>query len=177
MSSTDDPDTDPNSDPDAWLSRRDFVKVAAGIGAVAAGSTASVNLDTTDLWTDDEAHYVGDDDGDYGAEDVLYTTCGQCNTFCPIKVRLADGSDAGEYSSLVRKLAGNPYSFLNTQPFAQVPYESDIEEIARITQRSERCLYSIRGGYTRWPRWETLMALLPALGLEMIVYKARETLH
>ena len=130
MSSTDDPDTDPNSDPDASLSRRDFVKVAAGIGAVAAGSTASVNLDTTDLWTDDEAHYVGDDDGDYGAEDVLYTTCGQCNTFCPIKVRLADGSDAGEYSSLVRKLAGNPYSFLNTQPFAQVPYDSDPESVA-----------------------------------------------
>ncbi|WP_231751392.1 hypothetical protein [Halogeometricum sp. CBA1124] len=80
-----------------------------------------MNLDTTDLWTDDEAHYVGDDYGDYRAEDVIYTTCGQCNTFCPIKVRLADGSDAGEYSSLVRKLAGNPYSFLTTQPFAQAP--------------------------------------------------------
>ncbi|WP_267640019.1 molybdopterin-dependent oxidoreductase [Haloarchaeobius amylolyticus] len=128
MSSTDDPDTDP--DADASLTRRDFVKVAGGIGAVAAGATASVNLDTTDLWTDDAEHYVGDDFGDYGADDVLYTTCGQCNTFCPIKVRLADGSETGEYSSLVRKLAGNPYSFLNTQPFAQVPYESDPEAVA-----------------------------------------------
>jgi anaerobic selenocysteine-containing dehydrogenase len=130
MSSTDDPDRDADDDPGASLSRRDFVKVAAGIGAVAAGSTASVNLDTTDLWTDDAEHYVGGENGDYGAEDVLYTTCGQCNTFCPIKVRLADGSDAGEYSSLVRKLAGNPYSFLNTQPFAQVPYDSDPESVA-----------------------------------------------
>ncbi|WP_231751393.1 twin-arginine translocation signal domain-containing protein [Halogeometricum sp. CBA1124] len=38
MSSTDDTDRDAD-DPGASLSRRDFVKVAAGIGAVAAGST------------------------------------------------------------------------------------------------------------------------------------------
>ncbi|WP_135823336.1 molybdopterin-dependent oxidoreductase [Halorussus ruber] len=131
MSSTDDPDIDTESaDADASFTRRDFVKIAGGVGAVAAGSTASVNLDTTDLWTDKEQHYVGTDFGDYGAEDVIHTTCGQCNTFCPIKVRLADESGTGRYSSLVRKLAGNPYSFLNTQPFSQVPYDSDPQQVA-----------------------------------------------
>jgi anaerobic selenocysteine-containing dehydrogenase len=126
-----DPDTQTDdAGDDASFSRRDFLKVAGGIGAVAAGSTATVNLDTTDLWTDENAHYVGTDNGDYEASDVLYTTCGQCNTFCPIKVRIADESGTGQYSSLVRKLAGNPYSFLNTQPFSQVPYESDPEDVA-----------------------------------------------
>ena len=112
------------------VSRRDFFKAAGSIGVVAAASGAAVDADIGDLWTDDTNHYVGDDYGEYGAEDVIHTTCGQCNTFCPIKVRLDEGSGTGEYSSLVRKLAGNPYSFLTTQPFAQVPYESDPEAVA-----------------------------------------------
>ncbi|WP_433634101.1 molybdopterin-dependent oxidoreductase [Halomicrococcus sp. NG-SE-24] len=123
-------DSQTAGDDDVSFTRRDFVKVAGGIGAVAAGSTASVNLDPTDLWSDDREHYVGSDFGDYGADDVIHTTCGQCNTFCPIKVRLSDDSGTGQYSSLVRKLAGNPYSFLNTQPFSQVPYDSDPEKAA-----------------------------------------------
>ncbi|WP_411966014.1 molybdopterin-dependent oxidoreductase [Haloferax sp. YSMS24] len=112
------------------VSRRDFVKAVGTIGVVAGASSTTVDLDTNDLWTDDEQHYVGNDIGDYDASDVIHTTCGQCNTFCPIKVRIDDGDAPGEYSSLVRKLAGNPYSFLNTQPFGQVPYESDPNEVA-----------------------------------------------
>src|SRR6056297_2962100 len=96
--------TDDSGEDGATVSRRDFVKAAGSIGVIAAASNA--------------------------AGDVIHTTCGQCNTFCPIKVQLADGSWTGEYSSLVRKLAGNPYSFLNTQPFSQVPYESDPEDVA-----------------------------------------------
>ncbi|QCC49030.1 molybdopterin-dependent oxidoreductase [Halobellus limi] len=119
-----------DTDDRAGVSRRDFVKAAGSIGLVAAASNAAVEMDVDDLWTDDERHYVGTDYGEYGASDVIHTTCGQCNTFCPIKVRLAEGSGTGEYSSLVRKLAGNPYSFLNTQPFSQVPYESDPEDVA-----------------------------------------------
>ncbi|WP_136715078.1 molybdopterin-dependent oxidoreductase [Halorientalis salina] len=122
--------TDDNSEDGASVSRRDFVKAVGSIGAVAGASSAAVNMDLDGLWTDANQHYVGDDYGEYGASDVIHTTCGQCNTFCPIKVRLDDGSGTGEYSSLVRKLAGNPYSFLNTQPFAQVPYESDPEDVA-----------------------------------------------
>ncbi|QAU14463.1 molybdopterin oxidoreductase, molybdopterin-binding subunit (plasmid) [Halorubrum sp. BOL3-1] len=121
---------DDSGEDGATVSRRDFVKAAGSIGVIAAASNAAVDVDIDDLWTDDELHYVGDDYGEYGASDVIHTTCGQCNTFCPIKVQLADESGTGEYSSLVRKLAGNPYSFLNTQPFSQVPYESDPEDVA-----------------------------------------------
>ena len=123
-------DADDASEGGASLTRRDLVKVLGSIGLIGAASTATVNVDTDDLWTDDAQHYVGTDFGEYDASDVIHTTCGQCNTFCPIKVRLADESGTGEYSSLVRKLAGNPYSFLNTQPFSQVPYESDPEDVA-----------------------------------------------
>ncbi len=132
MSSHDsDADATPDSsDEQPSLGRRDFVKAAAGIGAVAAASNATFDLDPSSLWTDDDDHGVGTAYGEYDADDVLYTTCGQCNTFCPIEVRLADESGDGPYSSLVRKLAGNPYSFLNTQPFAQVPYGSDPEDVA-----------------------------------------------
>jgi tetrathionate reductase subunit A len=121
--------TDDDTESGASVSRRDFVKAVGSIGVVAGASSAAINMDVTDLWSD-EPHYVGTDYGEYGASDVIHTTCGQCNTFCPIKVRLADASGTGEYSSLVRKLAGNPYSFLNTQPFSQVPYESDPEAVA-----------------------------------------------
>ena len=125
-----DEQADSGADDGASLTRRDLVKAVGSIGILGAASSATVDIDTTDLWTDDNQHYVGTDYGEYGAGDVIHTTCGQCNTFCPIKVRLADESGTGQYSSLVRKLAGNPYSFLNTQPFAQVPYESDPEAVA-----------------------------------------------
>ncbi|MEF8870394.1 MAG: molybdopterin-dependent oxidoreductase [Haloarculaceae archaeon] len=121
--------TDNTEESNASVSRRDFVKAVGSIGAVAGASSAAIELDLTDLWTDED-HYVGDAYGEYSASEVIHTTCGQCNTFCPIKVRLDDDSGTGEYSSLVRKLAGNPYSFLNTQPFAQVPYDSDPEDVA-----------------------------------------------
>jgi tetrathionate reductase subunit A len=122
--------TDDSDESGASVSRRDFVKAVGSIGLVAAASNAVVDTDLAALWRDASDHYVGDDYGAYGASDVIHTTCGQCNSFCPIKVRLADASGTGEYSSLVRKLAGNPYSFLNTQPFGQVPYESDPEDVA-----------------------------------------------
>ena len=128
--STDSPDDRTEPEDSASLTRRDLVKAVGAVGLVGGASAATVNVDTDDLWTDDQQHYVGDDHGEYGASDVIHTTCGQCNTFCPIKVRLADESGTGEYSSLVRKLAGNPYSFLNTQPFSQVPYDSDPEDVA-----------------------------------------------
>ncbi|WP_254769122.1 molybdopterin-dependent oxidoreductase [Salinilacihabitans rarus] len=126
-------DTDTNADTtDGGIERRDFVKAVGGLGALSIGgglASAGAPVDLDEAFGDDP-HGVGTDYGDYEASDVLYTTCGQCNTFCPIKVRLADESGTGEYSSLVRKLAGNPYSFLNTQPFSQVPYASDPEAVA-----------------------------------------------
>ncbi|MEF8780073.1 MAG: molybdopterin-dependent oxidoreductase, partial [Haloferacaceae archaeon] len=122
--------TDDSGEDGGSVSRRDFVKAVGSIGAIAAVSGATVNVDAENLWTDDEQHYVGNDYDEYSASDVIHTTCGQCNTFCPIKLRIDDRDGSGDYSALVRKLAGNPYSFLNTQPFSQVPYDSDPEDVA-----------------------------------------------
>ncbi|AKH97029.1 molybdopterin-dependent oxidoreductase [Halanaeroarchaeum sulfurireducens] len=127
--STDAPESEDSID--EQVSRRDFVKAVGGLTALSAGGAGMTELDLDSLWKDDPQHYVGTDFGEYDAGDVIHTTCGQCNTFCPIKVRLDDGdTESGQYTSLVRKLAGNPYSFLNTQPYAQVPYASDPEAVA-----------------------------------------------
>lgn len=127
--STDSTDTS-DEQTDGSVSRRDFVKAVGVIGGTSMATQANRDLDLEGLWSDPE-HYVGTDFEDYDASDVVHTTCGQCNTFCPIKVRIADeGKQSGQYSALVRKLAGNPYSFLNTQPFAQVPYSTDPDAIA-----------------------------------------------
>ncbi|MGM0398316.1 MAG: molybdopterin-dependent oxidoreductase [Halobacteriota archaeon] len=122
--------TDEPIDDGPDLSRRDFVKAAGAFTTLSAGGAAH-ELDFSSLWEDENEHYVGTDYDEYDANDVIHTTCGQCNTFCPIKVRLDEGSvENTEYSSLVRKLSGNPYSFLNTQPYSQVPYESDPQAVA-----------------------------------------------
>ena len=121
---------DKSDDDGVSISRRDLVKAVGSIAGIAAASNVAVDADVEDFWTDNAQHYVGDEYGEYGASDVIHTTCGQCNSFCPVKVRLADTSGTGEYSSLIRKLAGNPYSFLTTEPFGQVPYNSDPEDVA-----------------------------------------------
>src|SRR6056297_817512 len=118
---TDDKQTEHTDTTD--VSRRDFVKAAGALGVLSVGGASTQGLDLSGLWTDPE-HYVGTYYDEYSASDVIYTTCGQCNTFCPIKVQLEPDSGTGEYSSLIRKLSGNPYSFFNTQPYAQVPYSS-----------------------------------------------------
>lgn len=127
MSSKDDTTTE--SDENGSVSRRDLLKAVGGLGAVSLLSGASASVDLSNLWEDKTEHYVGTNYGEYGASDVLHTTCGQCNTFCPLKVRVTGANDNAQYSSLVRKLAGNPYSFLTTQPFAQVPYDSNPKDV------------------------------------------------
>src|SRR5690606_11776819 len=54
--------------------------------------------------------------------------CMQCNTFCTSKVRLTDSPDDLEATSLVRKIAGNPYSPLTTQPIGPIPYDTAPED-------------------------------------------------
>jgi len=53
----------------------------------------------------------------------------------------------------------------------------DLKKLALDIGRSERCLYQLRGGYTLWPRWETLFALLPPLGLELRIVKIGHRYH
>lgn len=47
----------------------------------------------------------------------------------------------------------------------------DLDPLAIKIGRSHTCLYAIRRGKTRWPRWDTLLSLLPHLGLELTVQR------
>lgn len=97
------------------LNRRDFLKFSAITGSAAAflGLLPKVNTVLTE---------AGETQG-YAlaqAENQLYTVCLQCNTGCPIKVKLIDGVAA--------KIDGSPYS-----PWAMAPhidYETPIKEAA-----------------------------------------------
>lgn len=99
-------------------------------GAIGAGTLAygSLFLDGFgDRYSQDDQHGTGDDTDAYSAKNVIYSQCMQCNTHCSIKVRLSDPGTSGA-SSLVRKISGNPYSPLNTQPFAPIPYATDPQD-------------------------------------------------
>ena len=95
-----------------------------------AGATAGVGVvggmfrdGFEDPFYEAVAHGTGDADDAYGPEDVIYSMCMQCNTYCTIKVRLTEAGATGA-TSLVRKIAGNPYSPLTTQPIGPIPYDT-----------------------------------------------------
>ncbi len=76
-------------------------------------------------YTEPVAHGTGGETDAYTATDVINTMCMQCNTFCTIKVRLTDAGDSGA-TSLVRKISGNPYSPLTSQPAPPIPYDTPL---------------------------------------------------
>lgn len=97
---------------------------AVALGAVATGVGLSAYIANDDPLADNP-HGRGDATGSYNADDVILSMCNGCNTSCPIKVRVCDpADDGGEATVLIRKISGNPYSPLNTQPYAPVPYET-----------------------------------------------------
>lgn len=81
---------------DCGLSRRDFLKISAATGGVAfLGALPFVQ----------EALANGDGHAVFELarpKKPIYTVCLQCNTGCPIKVKLLDGVAA--------KIDGNPYA-------------------------------------------------------------------
>jgi anaerobic selenocysteine-containing dehydrogenase len=99
------------------LSRRDFIKMSAVVGSAAAflGSLPHVQR----LWAEGgaDAAYV-----QARPENQIYTVCLQCNTGCPIKVKLQDG--------VAVKIDGNPYSPWNMQP--HIDYATPIADAAII---------------------------------------------
>lgn len=103
-------------------SRRAFIGGTAAVGGVAAVGVMFKD-GFEDPFLEPEQHGTGSAIDAYGPEDVIYSMCMQCNTFCTIKVRLTEAGASGA-TSLVRKIAGNPYSPLTTQPFAPIPYET-----------------------------------------------------
>lgn len=101
----------------------------AVLGGLAAGAAGVAAVGTMfkdgfeDPFYEPVAHGTGPADDAYGPEDVIYSMCMQCNTYCTIKVRLTGAGDSGA-TSLVRKIAGNPYSPLTTQPVGPIPYDT-----------------------------------------------------
>ncbi len=99
------------------LSRREFMKISAVAGGAAAFLGALPHVQR--VWADG-----GDETGYPQAlpENQIYTVCLQCNTGCPIKVKLQDG--------VAVKIDGNPYSPWNMQP--HIAYDTPIAEAATI---------------------------------------------
>ena len=106
-------------------SRRSVViGTTAGVaGAAAVGWSFKDGFE--DPIYESTAHGTGDIVDTYDETDVIHSMCMQCNTFCTIKVRLMDGGDTGA-TALVRKIAGNPYSPLTTQPVGPLPYHTPL---------------------------------------------------
>src|SRR5690554_7110760 len=98
---------------DKKLNRRSFVKGAGILGAIAVASpflgSPLRQITKGNVFADVE-HGIGTATQDYTANDVIYTTCEQCNTHCTIKAYVMEGKIEGGCTSLVRKIAGNPYS-------------------------------------------------------------------
>ncbi|UCZ52459.1 molybdopterin-dependent oxidoreductase [Bacillus shivajii] len=107
------------------MNRRSFVKGAGILSAIAVASpffgSPLRQITSGDVFADDE-HGIGTDYEDYTANDVIYTTCEQCNTHCTIKAYVKEGRIEGGCTSLVRKIAGNPYSPITMKPFGQIDY-------------------------------------------------------
>lgn len=115
------------------MNRRDFIKVGVvlgGVAAVAPAALASKGESNVKSWFTDDPHGIGQEVFDYGAEDIIYTTCEQCNAHCTIKAVITPNDGNGP-SSYIRKISGNPYSPLTMQPFGQIPYNTSVEEAAK----------------------------------------------
>ncbi|HXV43409.1 MAG TPA: twin-arginine translocation signal domain-containing protein, partial [Anaerolineae bacterium] len=99
------------------ITRRDFIKTSALVGgALAVGGGAPMVMQNLA-----EAAAPAPAPAQAGSaypladpQNILYTACLQCNTGCPIKVKLLDG--------VVAKIDGSPYSPLNFWP--HLPYQT-----------------------------------------------------
>nr|WP_246569669.1 molybdopterin-dependent oxidoreductase [Lentibacillus saliphilus] len=130
------------------MSRRKFIKALGAFGAVAAVGPAfigPIKQVFNGVWYD-EGHGVGTDYQDYGAEDVIFSTCEQCNTYCTIKAYITSGKKEGPYSTVIRKLAGNQYSPLNMVPFGAIAYATPIDEAVKGNGDVKRGGRGARGG-------------------------------
>ncbi|WP_284139153.1 MULTISPECIES: molybdopterin-dependent oxidoreductase [unclassified Virgibacillus] len=130
------------------MNRRKFLKALGAFGAVAAIGPAfigPVKQVVNGVWIDD-GHGYGTDFQDYGAENVIFTTCEQCNTYCTIKAYITDGNKQGPYTSIIRKIAGNQYSPLNMVPYGAIAYGTAVDDAVKGTGDVKRFGRGNRGG-------------------------------
>jgi anaerobic selenocysteine-containing dehydrogenase len=133
----------------AKISRRSFIKTGAVLGGVGVVAPAILRSEhsAVESWFLDDPHGTGKETLDYGAEDVIYTTCEQCNTHCTLKAVITPAQGNGP-TSYIRKLAGNPYSPLNMQPFGQIPYKTPVDKAAKGSGKVAQEGRGFRGGRT-----------------------------
>lgn len=137
-------------DKEKTMSRRKFLKFLGALGGtalVAPAFSGPVKQVFNGVWWD-QPHGIGTSYQDYSAEDVIFTSCAQCNTFCTIKTYLTGGASDGPYSSIVRKIAGNQYSPMNMVPFGQIAYNTPVDQAVRGTGDVARLGRGFRGGRT-----------------------------
>lgn len=123
--------------------------VLGGIAAIGgAGATAALFHDGFgNRYSQTSAHGTGTSDASYQPDETIYSMCMQCNTFCTIKVRLTDAGTTGA-TALARKISGNPYSPLTTQPIGPIPYSTSPIEAAKGTGTMASTSKSRVGGLT-----------------------------
>ncbi len=132
------------------VTRRQFVGGAAAIGGTLAAMPlleGGIEKAFADPFATDDIHGVGEANEETPADRIIYTTCEQCQTFCTIKVMLTDPAKTGG-KSYVRKIAGNPYSPLNTVPFGHIDYQTDPVKAAQGLGNLTVLGRSLRGGRT-----------------------------
>ncbi|MCL5038730.1 MAG: molybdopterin-dependent oxidoreductase [Firmicutes bacterium] len=134
----------------ALISRRSFLKGTAALGGAALVAPLledAISSSQHGAWSA-ASHGLGEDYENYGAENVIYSMCHQCNSFCSVKAVVTSAPEGVPATSLVRKIAGNPYSPLNTVPFGSLPYDTPPEKAAAGTGDLGREGRSRRGGRT-----------------------------
>lgn len=109
------------------FSRRQFITIAAAT----TGTACAAGF----LWPPgslfaDEFHGTGQAAENYGPEQVIYSMCHNCQTFCTMKAVVTPMPEGSPVNSLVRKLSGNPYSPFNAMPQPPLPYDTPIVEAA-----------------------------------------------
>lgn len=133
------------------VNRRSFLKALGTLGGIAFVGPAFVGPAKQAVSGNvflDEEHGVGTATQDYTAENVIFTTCQQCNTFCTIKTYIVPGSKDGAYSSIVRKIAGNQYSPMNMVPYGQIDYNTPVTTAVKGTGDVAKIGRGFRGGRT-----------------------------
>ncbi|HHU39930.1 MAG TPA: hypothetical protein GXZ45_11710, partial [Propionibacterium sp.] len=117
-------------EPRKGITRRTVIGTAAGVAGVAAVG-GMFHEGFRDPFTQATAHGTGDAADAYDPTDLVHTMCMQCNSFCTIKVRLEEAPEGSPATALIRKIAGNPYSALTTQPVGPIPYDTPLADAAQ----------------------------------------------
>ena len=139
-----------NKKSDWKVNRRSFLKGSLVVGGAAVLTPSLANergRHKSAPWYD-SPHGIGQDFEEYEATDVIYTLCEQCNTHCTAKVVIKEQEGVVASPGVVRKIAGNPYSPLNSQPFDQIPYETSPVEAAKGKDEMATEGRAFRGGRT-----------------------------